>query len=102
MSAFGQPETSAGTAGDLTSRQRLLPAQSRTTTYLSELNGVRLPGVCLLAEQRRALSWPKTETNLDVEIFWRRPPSVFSQVSVAEDARFELARGCPQHAFQQC
>jgi hypothetical protein len=22
------------------------------------------------------------------------------QVSVAEDARFELARGCPQHAFQ--
>ena len=20
----------------------------------------------------------------------------------AEDARFELARGCPQHAFQQC
>src|SRR5262249_16408194 len=21
---------------------------------------------------------------------------------VAEDARFELARGCPQHAFQQC
>jgi hypothetical protein len=24
------------------------------------------------------------------------------QVSVAEDARFELARGCPQHAFQAC
>ncbi len=25
-----------------------------------------------------------------------------SQVKVAEDARFELARGCPQHAFQVC
>jgi hypothetical protein len=23
-------------------------------------------------------------------------------VSLAEDARFELARGCPQHAFQAC
>ncbi len=26
----------------------------------------------------------------------------FALVSVAEDARFELARGCPQHAFQHC
>jgi len=25
-----------------------------------------------------------------------------SQVSAAEAARFELARGCPQHAFQVC
>jgi len=25
---------------------------------------------------------------------------VFLQVNAAEDARFELARGCPQHAFQ--
>jgi len=25
---------------------------------------------------------------------------VFLQVSVAEDRRFELLRGCPQHAFQ--
>ena len=24
------------------------------------------------------------------------------QVSVAEDKRFELLRGCPQHAFQAC
>ena len=31
-----------------------------------------------------------------------RPAPVFLQVNVAEDARFELARGCPQHAFQQC
>jgi len=23
-------------------------------------------------------------------------------VRLAEDARFELARGCPQHAFQAC
>jgi hypothetical protein len=28
--------------------------------------------------------------------------SASSQVTSAEDARFELARGCPQHAFQQC
>jgi hypothetical protein len=32
----------------------------------------------------------------------RTTTSAFSQVSVAEDARFELARGCPQHAFQAC
>jgi hypothetical protein len=25
-----------------------------------------------------------------------------SLVSVAEDKRFELLRGCPQHAFQAC
>jgi hypothetical protein len=28
-----------------------------------------------------------------------RDPSASSQVSVAEDARFELARGCPQQRF---
>src|SRR5215813_15505487 len=27
---------------------------------------------------------------------------MFLQVSAAEDRRFELLRGCPQHAFQQC
>jgi hypothetical protein len=27
---------------------------------------------------------------------------MFLQVSVAEDRRFELLRGCPQHAFQVC
>jgi hypothetical protein len=27
---------------------------------------------------------------------------VFLQVSAAEDRRFELLRGCPQHAFQAC
>jgi len=32
----------------------------------------------------------------------RPPRPVFPQISTAEDARFELARGCPQHAFQQC
>ena len=26
----------------------------------------------------------------------------FCLVSVAEDKRFELLRGCPQHAFQAC
>jgi hypothetical protein len=31
-----------------------------------------------------------------------RPPQTFYLVREAEDARFELARGCPQHAFQQC
>jgi hypothetical protein len=29
-------------------------------------------------------------------------PPVSLQVRAAEDARFELARGYPQHAFQQC
>ena len=31
-----------------------------------------------------------------------RPPQTFYLVREAEDARFELARGCPQHAFQVC
>jgi hypothetical protein len=34
--------------------------------------------------------------------FFRCSVSLFQQVSVAEDKRFELLRGCPQHAFQQC
>ena len=46
-----------GTAGDLTSRRHLCLGQSRTTADLAELNGVRLSGVRLLAEQRRALSY---------------------------------------------
>jgi hypothetical protein len=29
-------------------------------------------------------------------------PKTFCLVSVAEDARFELARRCHQHAFQVC
>ena len=33
---------------------------------------------------------------------WQAAKTAFVQVNVAEDARFELARGCPQHAFQQC
>ena len=32
----------------------------------------------------------------------RRLHGALAQASVAEDARFELARGCPQHAFQHC
>ena len=32
----------------------------------------------------------------------RHRRSVFQQVSVAEDRRFELLRGCPQRAFQVC
>jgi hypothetical protein len=27
---------------------------------------------------------------------------VFCLVTMAEDRRFELLRGCPQHAFQAC
>ena len=46
----------ACTAGDLTSRRHLCLGQSRTTADLAELNGVRLSGVRLLAEQRRTLS----------------------------------------------
>lgn len=67
-----------------------------------ERNGARLSGVRLLAERRGALSWPETETNLDVETVLAAPPRVVAQVSVAEDKRFELLRGCPQHAFQAC
>jgi hypothetical protein len=32
---------------------------------------------------------------------WGTGPASYL-LSVAEDARFELARGCPQHAFQAC
>jgi hypothetical protein len=30
------------------------------------------------------------------------PALVFRLVRLAEDKRFELLRGCPQHAFQAC
>src|SRR5262249_27268264 len=53
--------------------------------------------------------WPGPQTETENETHAVRctaarehDPSASSQVSVAEDARFELARGCPQHAFQQC
>jgi len=36
---------------------------------------------------------PRPKHDLGLSIAWSE---------VAEDARFELARGCPQHAFQQC
>ncbi len=29
-------------------------------------------------------------------------PKIKASKIIAEDARFELARGCPQHAFQAC
>jgi len=29
-------------------------------------------------------------------------PQAFALVRVAEDKRFELLKGCPQHAFQVC
>ena len=32
----------------------------------------------------------------------RVPAAARTRSQVAEDARFELARGCPQHAFQAC
>jgi hypothetical protein len=32
----------------------------------------------------------------------RKPREMFAQVSVADDKRFELLGGCPQHAFQHC
>jgi len=44
---------------------------------------------------RTDLILAKTETNLDVETVLAAPPSVFLQVSAAEDRRFELLRGCP-------
>jgi hypothetical protein len=51
----------------------------------------------------RHMTQGSTETENETRSAAReRDPSASSQVSVAEDARFELARGCPQHAFQQC
>ena len=41
----------------------------------------------------RSLASPGRTRDLGLCIAWSE---------VAEDARFELARGCPQHAFQQC
>src|SRR6266851_7338566 len=41
----------------------------------------------------RSLASPGRAHDLGLCIAWSE---------MAEDARFELARGCPQHAFQQC
>ena len=82
--------------------RRRVSGHSRTISANLEQQGARFGGVRLLAEERRALSWPKTETNLDAETVLAGPPSVLLQVRMAEDARFELARACTQHAFQAC
>ena len=109
MSAFGQPKTNVRHGGRPDFVGRLLPAQLRAITYLSELNGVRSSGVRLLAEQRRALLWPKTETNLDVETalavlgsdhrlaFLCHP----ADSTIASDARKDHTP-CPQECPHEC
>jgi hypothetical protein len=66
----------------------------------AHLDGALYSGVCAHLGSG-PLTWQETEANLDVETA-RHRDSASSQVSAAEDARFELARGCPQHAFQAC
>jgi hypothetical protein len=41
---------------------------------------------------------PRVSEALACQLSWQ----VFLQVNMAEDARFELARACTQHAFQVC
>jgi hypothetical protein len=64
---------------------------------LAELRAV-LPG----AARSEIANETKTETRRPTDGWVRSTGFASSQVKVAEDARFELARGCPQHAFQVC
>jgi hypothetical protein len=51
---------------------------------------VRLPGV------------PRSPGNAPGRLIDGPPHPQAAEAVVAEDRRFELLRGCPQHAFQQC
>ncbi len=57
------------------------------------------PAFVLVSAHIAASVWTRIETSLlpPLRTVW-----TFYLISVAEDARFELARGCPQHAFQVC
>ena len=81
-------------------------AHARTRPYLrcTEANtgAHAFPACACLALADELFRGQKTEPNLDVETSSQSPPAAFAQVTVAEDERFELLRGCPQHAFQHC
>jgi len=53
----------------------------------------------LVSAHIAASVWTRIETSLlpPLKTVW-----TFYLISVAEDARFELARACTQHAFQVC
>src|SRR5674536_397656 len=57
-----------------------------------------------MAQERLLIRPTETETETASETPPQPIPAgaAFALVAVAEDARFELARGCPQHAFQAC
>jgi hypothetical protein len=57
------------------------------------------PAFVLVSAHIAASVWTIIETSLlpPLRTVW-----TFYLISVAEDARFELLRGCPQHAFQVC
>jgi hypothetical protein len=46
----------------------------------------------------------RLEMRLEIKDGWRPADTSHPShlLSVAEDRRFELLRGCPQHAFQAC
>ena len=56
----------------------------------------------LVSLHLKAEVWTKTETNCGELLVSYVRTAASCLVSVAEDRRFELLRGCPQHAFQQC
>ncbi len=57
------------------------------------------PAFVLVSAHIAASVWTRIETSLSppLKTVW-----TFYLISVAEDKRFELLRGCPQHAFQAC
>ena len=53
----------------------------------------------LVSAHIAASVWTRIETSLLLSL---RTAWTFYLLRVAEDARFELARACTQHAFQAC
>jgi hypothetical protein len=95
LSEAGRPEVESAMASPTARR-----FGSWQPIRAAHLDGALYSGVCAHLGSG-PLTWQETEANLDVETA-RHRDSASSQVSAAEDARFELARGCPQHAFQAC
>jgi hypothetical protein len=77
---------------------------SRVRDVCDQVNGYADPAVAPPWACKKEVTRPGTETKLRQILTsrqsWRHSPWVFLQVSMAEDARFELARACTQHAFQ--
>ena len=56
----------------------------------------------LIKARWNAEFWTKTETSADPRPRGSRTRETYYLARMAEDRRFELLRGCPQHAFQAC